>query len=137
MKTPYIAGRVQSKVKQAEADDCIQELQTTIVRDRINHRADLRKLEEKYKRELAEADDRVQDLQTAYIGDRINYRADLRKLEEKYKRKLDDAHRHIVRLVKEKDEALRCKRWYMVSLRFLFLLIGMILGTALALYNLQ
>lgn len=101
MKTPYVAGRVMPKAKQTENDDRVLELQAVLVRERINHKNELRRLSNQYDSKLADLTVRV------------------------------------TCAVHEKHEALQRQRWYMGALCFVFLLLGMILGDALAPYDLR
>lgn len=104
MKTPYVGGRIQPKVKPAETTG---------------------------------ADTRVQDLQAACIRERINHKNELRRLTEYYDGRLAEASCRVTRAIYEKHEALQRQRWYMGALCFVFLLLGLILGDALAPYDLR
>lgn len=104
MKTPYVGGHIQPKVKPAETTG---------------------------------ADTRVQDLQAACIRERINHKNDLRRLTDEYTGKLAALEYRAAYLVQEKHEALQRQRWYMGALCFVFLLLGLILGDALAPYDLR
>lgn len=48
MRTPYVAGRLTPNEKPVDADANVQELQAILVRERINHKTELRRLTEQY-----------------------------------------------------------------------------------------
>lgn len=48
MRTPYVAGRLTPNEKPADADANVQELQAILVRERINHKNELRRLAEQH-----------------------------------------------------------------------------------------
>lgn len=79
----------------------------------------------------------AQELQAVLVRERINHKNELRRLADQHAAKVRVLEMRITREIADKYNALQRQRWSMAALCFAFLLIGIILGDALAPYDLR
>lgn len=80
---------------------------------------------------------RVRELESALVMEAVNQKNALHRLAEDYEEKLEREVFLRRALVDTYQDKLQMQRWFMGFLCFLFLIGGMILGEALAPYNLR
>ena len=80
---------------------------------------------------------RVLELESARVQDEVNHKSALRRLTDDYEAKLRYEVNLRSAMIAAHADQLQLQRWYMGFLCFLFLIVGLILGEALAPYDLE